>query len=49
MIEEQKRDPRLGKKYINLIYKRIRRGIQIPLSPQAKTGSEMNRFFYGFF
>jgi hypothetical protein len=26
-------------------YKRV----QEPLSPQAKTGSEMNRFFYGFF
>jgi hypothetical protein len=23
--------------------------VVVPLSPQAKTGSEMNRFFYGFF
>jgi hypothetical protein len=31
--EGQKRDPKIGKKYINLIYKRIREGVQIPLSP----------------
>ena len=29
--EEQKRDPKIGKKYIILIYKRIREGVQIPL------------------
>ena len=32
-IEEQKRDPRIGKKYIILIYKRIREEVQFPLSP----------------
>jgi hypothetical protein len=28
---------------------RLGRGYKIPLSPQGKTDSEMNRFFYGFF
>ncbi len=32
-IEEQKRDPKIGKKYIIFIYKGIKEGVQIPLSP----------------
>lgn len=32
-IEGQKRDPKIGKTYIILIYQRIREGVQFPLSP----------------
>jgi len=35
-IEEQKRDPKIGKKYIIFIYKGIKEGVQIPLSPPLK-------------
>ena len=31
-IEGQKRDPKIGKKYIILIYQRIREEVQFPLS-----------------
>lgn len=47
--EGQKRDPKIGKKYIILIYQSIREGVQFPLSPQGKTDSEMNRFFLWLF
>lgn len=43
-IEEQKRDPRIGKKYIILIYQRIREEIQIPLSPPAGKQIELKPF-----
>ena len=33
-IEGQKRDPKIGKKYIILIYQSIKDGIQFPLSPR---------------
>jgi hypothetical protein len=40
--EELKRDPRLGKKYIILIYKSIIEGVQIPLFPNLKIKIELN-------
>ncbi len=42
-IEGQKRDPKIGKKYIILIYKSIREGVQIPLSPQKTKPSTLLR------
>lgn len=42
--EEQKRDPRIGKKYIILIYQLIREEVQIPLSPPVKSQTESKPF-----
>lgn len=51
--ERQKRDPKLGKKYIILIYKGIREEVQIPLSPPAEKQIELKPLksydFRGFF
>lgn len=52
-IEEQKRDPKIGKKHIILIYQRIREGVQFPFSPrssaQTKTFQILKGFFYDLF
>lgn len=42
--EGQKRDPKIGKKYIILIYQGIQRAIQIPLSPPVKSQIESEPF-----
>ncbi|MGX7666325.1 alpha/beta fold hydrolase [Flavobacterium pedocola] len=44
--EGQKRDPKIGKKYIILIYQGIQRAIQIPLSPQRKTETKVSVFLF---